>query len=70
MVVGKAGEFDMGFSGDMAYPDEWSSKLSSDTDTMASEADGTLVGRRRLQAINGLKFYVQKAGRSSPEEIS
>ena len=70
MEVGKAGEFDMGFSSDMAFPDAWASKLSTDGDTMAAEANGTLVGRRRLQAIAGLKFYVQKAGRSTPEEIS
>jgi len=48
MMVNKEGGLDINFSNDMAFPDEWSSKLESDTRTLQQEREGTLVGRRRL----------------------
>lgn len=48
MEIGKEGDLGINFSSDMVYPDEWSSKLQSDTDTIAMEANGTLVGKRNL----------------------
>ena len=47
MEVGKEGELDINFSSDMAFPDEWQSKLESDSDTLAQEEAGTANRRRR-----------------------
>lgn len=61
MEVGKEGELDINFSSDMVFPDEWTAKLQSDTDTLAKEEAGAVRRRRRrLQEIDEIKFYIKR----------
>jgi len=46
--IDKEGNMSMGFSNEMVFPYSWQDKLQSDTATLEMEANGTLVGRRRL----------------------
>ena len=67
---GKKGDLGMVFSSNMIYPDAWTEKMASDTAILAAEANGTLVGRRRLQTIDQIKFFVLKPNKNLPEEVS
>jgi hypothetical protein len=70
MEFGKKGDMGMGFSGDMVYPDEWKQKFESDSATLAAEKNGTLKGRRRLQAVDQIQFYLKKPNKNKLERIS